>query len=663
MKLKKSLFKSGLLLSDLKRFWWISALYALVLFFAVPFNDYMQNLRYDANNIEHLKLLITRALSFQGGSGQYLLLVVPVLISVLVFRYMQKSRSASLYHSLPITRTTLYFSSVLSAIILFVLPLILVTSIMFLFSWFSPLSAFYTPALIFTWFGYSLLFGILFISMGVFVGMFTGNSIAQLAFIYILNALPMFLVEFVRINLKKLLFGFDTYSNVNFYDNMPMIMLFKIGSSNYQALITVVYISITIALFAGGLLAFKIRKPETAGDIITFRPIRPVFIYGVTVCATLLGGAYFLSMSDNVSFPFILFGYFISSILSYVVVQMLTNRSIKILHTYKGYIGYALVLLILMLGVKFDVIGYINKVPAANDIKEVYIGYNIYWWESRDSTDQNIVDDNVESGIYTEPENIENITKLHKLILDKKSSDGSSQYIAYKLKNGEKIIRYYCIDKDQYASALTPVYESTEYKKNRFPILYQDVNNIKYVEIGDNRTQRTPYVLSEKDKLKAFKAALSKDIAELKYSDIVSDYRRTIFMDIIDIKNQRIPYMLRTNYTNTLAWLKQEGIYDQVVLKPEDVDSVSLENIDFSSEDPKGRKSVSYGSKRIEISNSDKEVIVELLNLSMNSLENYKIINYVVTFNQKNRGSFGENIFIDYDKASKKLQSYLDKMK
>lgn len=657
MKSKTSLFKSGLLLSDLKRFWWISALYALVLFFAVPFNHYMQRLNYDINDIERLKERISGELLFQGGAGQYILLVVPVLISVMVFRYIQKSRSASLFHSLPLTRTTLYFSSVLSAIILFIVPLVLVTSIMFLFSFFSPLSAFYTPALIFTWFGYSLLFGIMFISMSTFVGMFTGNSLAQIAFVYILNMLPVFLVVFIRENLRKLLFGFNTYSDVDFYNNMPMVMLFKIGRINYTAIIVVVYIIITIALFVGGLLAFKIRKPETAGDIITFKPIRPVFIYGVTVCATLLGGAYFLSMSENASFSFILFGYFISSLLSYVVVQMLTNRSVKILHTYKGYIGYALVLLVLMLGIKFDAIGYINKIPAANDVEEVYIGYNLYWWQAEDRAS---LDDNsgeTETGVYKDSKNIESITKLHKQILDNRSTNGSSEYIAYKLKNGEKLIRYYCIDTDLYASVLAPVYESTEHKKNRFPILYQDVNNIKYVEMGDNRAQKTPFVLSDKDKLKAFKTALSEDISSLKYNDISTEYNRTVYMDIVDTKNKRVSYALRSSYVKTLAWLKQQGLYDQIVLQAEDINSVTLQKVDYLS---KSDQTIS-DPESIEI--ADKEVITELLNLSMNSSGVYKNTNYMVFFIQNHRGSFSNNLFIDYNKASSKLQGYLDKLK
>jgi ABC-2 type transport system permease protein len=308
-----------------------------------------------------------------------------------------------------------------------------------------------------------------------------------------------------------------------------------------------------------------------------------------------------------------------------------------------------------MLGVKFDVIGYINKVPAANDIKEVYIGYNIYWWESKDRTDLNITDDRDESGIYTEPENIENITKLHKLILDKRSSNGSSEYIAYKLKNGEKIIRYYCIDTDQYASALTPVYESAEYKKSRFPILYQDVNNIKYVEMGDNRTQKTPYVLSEKDKLKAFKAAISEDIKNLQYKDISDNFERTIYMDIVNTQNKRVSYALRSNYVKTLAWLKQQGIYDKIILQANDIQSITINKVDFSS------NKANSDPRTIEI--EDKDIISELLNISIDSSRVKDNINYTVFFNQSNRGSYPANLYIDYDKVSEKLKGYLDKLK
>lgn len=661
MKLKTSLFKKGLLISDFKRFWWISALYTLVLFFTIPFNHYIQRFNASNDNLDWIKKSITRDLSFENGANQVFLIFVPIVIGALVFRYMQKSRSASLYHSLPLTRATLYINSVISAVILFLGPLLLITFTMFFLKWFSYLSAFYTTTLIFSWLLYSLLFGIMFIAMAIFVGMFTGNSIAQLAFIYILNFLPIFFVEFIRMNLREILFGFDTYSNIGFYNKMPMVMLLVSGPKDFSASLIIVYIVVTIALLIGGLFAFKIRKPETAGDIITFRPIRPLFIYGVTVCATLLGGSYFLTIGDS-SLGFAIFGYFVSSLVSYVIVQMITNRSFKIIHTYKGYIGFALVLVILTLGIKFDVIGYVNKIPAPSEVAETYIGYNLNWWQNKDNPDfKNINYDNGASNVYKEPQNLENITKLHKLILENRSNTGASEYIAYKLKNGKQIIRRYSIDTDLYASALGPIYESKEYKEGRYPILYQAVNDLKYIEINDSRTGKNPFIVSDKAQLESFTAAIRKDIENLTYQELVSQSQRILSINIIDTKDKNITYELRSSYTNTIAWLKKEAIYEQIVLKPENVDSVQLVNYTNTIDKDTGN-SILTEPKSIEI--SDKALIAELLDLSINADYNRKVIsNYSVTFLKgQNSHMFDFQMSFD-DKVSPELQSYLDKIK
>lgn len=660
MKLKTSLFKRGLIISDLKRFWWVSALYTLALFFTIPFNHYIQ--KFNATNdqsLQWLKESITNELTFKGGSSPIFLLGVPIIIAVLVFRYMQKSRSASLYQSLPLTRAALYFNSVVSAIILFVSPLLCITFILFFLNWFSYLSAYYTTMLIFSWLLYSLLFGIMFMAMGIFVGMFTGSSIAQLAFVYILNLLPMFLVEFIKLNVKGLLFGFDTYSNVDFYDKMPMVMQFNVGYMDFPVTLIIIYIIVTIALLIGGLFAFKLRKPETAGDIISFRPIQPIFIYGVVTCATLLGGAYFMEIG-HYSFTFAIFGYFISSIISYVVVQMITNKSFKVLHTYKGYIGFALVLVVLALGIKFDVIGYVNKIPNPSEVEETYIGYNLNWWENKDNPDFDINKyGNDETTVYKDPQNIEKVTKLHKLILDNKSNNGNSEYIAYKLKNGKRIIRRYTIDTDLYASALGPLYESSEYKEDRYPILHQEVNDLKYIEINDRRTGKNPFIVSDKAQLEGFKSAIRKDIANLSYQELVSDTERVIFINIIDTKDKHITYELRTSFKNTLAWLKSEGIYDQIILKPEYVSSVVLESFSYKNDSISSKAQLAE-SKRTEI--IDKKIIQELLDLSLDTDYTNKATNYSVTFTSTNLQMYNFQMSFD-DKVSPELQSYVDKIK
>lgn len=661
MKSKISLFNKGLILSDLKRFWWVSACYALALLFILPLNHYIQiTSDFNANNKDWLKEFIRRDFIFNfnsSGISQHLLLIVPVLTGTLIFRYMQKGRSASLYHSLPLTRTGLYLNSLLSSLMLLIAPLVFNTLVMLLLNGFSSLSDYYSAALIFKWLLYSLLFGILFLSMTVFTGMFTGNSIAQIAFVYILNILPAFLLEFSSMHLSQLLYGFNNYSDKSFIYKTPGFILFFNRYEYLSPVLILIYIVLTLSLFAGALMAFKIRRPETAGDIIAFRPIRPVFIFGITVCATSLGGTYFINLSNG-SMGFVVFGYFICSLISYVIAQMITNKTFKVLHTWKGYAGFILVLVVLLLGIKFDITGYVNKIPNPSDVQEVYIGNNIYWWREKGSSafDSNKYG-NYDTKVYRDARNIENTTRLHKLILDNKSRNGSSEFIAYQLNNGKRIIRRYVIDTDLYASALGPIYESREYKESRFPILKQDTADIKFIEIADDRSQKNPVVISDKPSLESFKTALRKDIDGLEYRSLTTQVQRSLYINITDNSDGRITYEIKPDYKNTIDWLKKQGIYDNVILTPEEISSVALHYF-YGYESDSGKPSAQT-SKRIEI--TDKNIIKELLELSRN-IDYRKPYEYSVSFMSGNYSRFSCSISFD-EKISPELQSYIDQMK
>ena len=655
MKSKTSFFKGGLLLSDLKRFWWISALYAIVLLFALPLKHFMQkyNKIYPIGQV--LEIKIRKDLCFDSTSlAQLLLLVFPVIIGVLVFRYIQKGRSASFYHSLPVTRASLFLNSILSCLILFAAPLFVTVSAMFILKGLSLLSGYYSVYLLLNWFLNSLLFGMMFIAMTVFVGMFTGNSIAQLAFVYILNVLPVFFSEVIRIHLCQLLYGFDNYSELTFYNFMPMVMLFKNRYDIYTAATKILFITLTIVLFAGALSAFKSRKPEAAGDIITFKPLKPVFVYGVTFCGTLLGGAYFgVIQGTFISFPFQVFGYFASALLSYAAVQMIINKTFKILDTWKGYAGYALVLCALLLCIRLDITGYVSNVPEPADVEEAYLGSNINFWLERDKPYFSIENYyNSDTTVYKDAKNLESITRLQKLILENKSAEGFSNYLAYKLKNGNTIIRRYTLDTGLYASALGPIYESKEYREGRFPILYQEPADLKYIQIADSRIRRNPVVVSDKTQLESFKEAIRKDIYKLDYNELISTNQRVIFIDIMDNEDRVISYDIRSSFTNTINWLKLEGLFDEVAIKPEEVGFVTLKNI--------LNDGIYSSDKPIEI--TDKNLIRELLDFSFDADVN-KNADYVAVFS-KSKDEELYSISLSFNKkVSAGLQKYIDRLK
>ena len=652
MKLITSLFKKGIIISDLKRFWWVSALYALALFLATPMIHFMRLFTTSVDDMEFIKLNIQDELRYLEGSSAIFLILAPVIIGTLLFMYMQKSKAASLYHSLPLSRAVLYINSCISAVILLVIPILFNAGVMFLLNGFTDLSDIYSASMIFRWVGLQLLFGVLFLSMTIFTGIFTGNSVAQIAFVYILNFLPYYLVEFVGGNLQSLLYGFRSYSNDSFMDKLPMSMLF-LTKRNLSASVIVLFITLTIALFAGGLWAFKKRKPEMSGEVIAFRWVRPIFIFGVTTCVALLGGAYFSSVFNTMPMEFTIFGLFLGSLLAYIIVQMITNKTFKVLNTYKGYLGFALVMVILLLGVKVDIFGYQNKVPAPESVAEVYFGNNIYYWENRNNPEYNN-DDN--QNVFTTQENIEGITTFHKAILQQRPKDNkyNGNYLIYKLKNGSEIRRYYDYDKTEFEEQLSPVYKSEEYLQNRYPILKQTAEDIKYIEIRNEWVDGKNIIVSDKDMLAQLQLSISKDVQNLKYSDIISNpYDRIITIAIKDKDNKVIEYKYGSSYHNTKEFLQKNGLLEKMMLTSDEIASTLL--INYNNRQSEGPKTAIYEPRTVEV--SDKQIVEELIELAMN-VSHDKSQSIVVQFTTQNGRHY--DFALNYENVSANLQKLID---
>ncbi len=654
MKSITSLFKKGIIISDLKRFWWVSALYALALFFATPMMHFMRMFTTSAADMEYIKLNIQDELRYLEGSSAIFLLLAPVIVGTLLFMYMQKSKSASLYHSLPVSRAVLYFNSCISAVILLVLPILFNAFVMFFLNGFTDLADIYSASIIFRWVGLQLLFGLLFLSMTIFTGIFTGNSVAQIVFVYILNFLPYFLVEFVEGNLQSLLYGFRSYSNASFMDNLPMNMLLSI-QRNFSASVTVLFIILTIALFAGGLWAFKKRKPEMAGEVIAFRWVRPIFIFGVTTCVALIGGAYFGSVFNTMTMEFTIFGLFLGSLLAYIIVQMITNKTFKVLNTYKGYLGFALVMVILLLGVRFDIFGYQNKVPAPDSVAEVYFGNNLYYWENRNNPTLAEKDN---QNVFTAQENIKGITAFHKYIVDSRPKDNkyNGNYLIYKLKNGDEIRRYYEYDKSKFEEQLSPVYKSEEYLQNRYPVLKQTSEDIKYIEIRNERVEEKDVIVSDKDMLAELQAAMSKDVLNLSYGDIISNpYDRIVTISIKDKDNKVIEYKYGSSYTNTKEWLEKNGLLEKIMLTTDEIASTKLINYNYKQS---GDASQIFSEPKI-VQVSDKQIVEELIELSTQNNYDKPNPKYVsVQFETKNDRNYEFAVY--YENVSADLQKLID---
>ncbi|MCB8816734.1 DUF6449 domain-containing protein [Desulfosporosinus shakirovi] len=644
MTFKISLFNKALILSDLKRFWWVSALYTLALMAYIPFSHLMKAMGMEVQNITWIQDTIDRTLRFFQADVQAILIcTVPVLMAVLIFRYLQVDKSAVMLHSLPLKRSSHYASHCLAGFVLLIIPAVLNSLIMILLDYFTVLGSFYTLPKIFTWLGLNIFFCLFFYSIAVLVGMFTGSSVAQIVFTYLVQILPIGIYVMLKFSLEQLLFGFGEVPYSLFIeDSHPLFFLLNgaLPKSSHTEGYFLAYIISAATFLVLGWFVYKHRRLETAGDIIAFPAFYPVFKYGMTFCLMLVGGIYFCGVSRQ-SLPMLILGYVIASALGYFVAEILIHKSFKVLHLYKGYLYYALVIVLLLGGLSLDVTGFVKRVPNPEEVEKVYFGYSYDEWfyfekeknpeflESR-YRDSRYFEDNPPILLESQ-ENIAGVIELQKhLIKERKRETGSSPYIIYTLKSGDYILRQYNINEANQSDAafLKPIYESLEYKKLKFAVMRLVPEDIKWMSVRDDRIGKRQVNFTGTKDILELTEFLKNETIKMSYEDMTSSRDYYIWLSVLENnKGNERNILVQSSFTSLLSWLKDKDYYDQFALHLEDIESVELEK----AED---RAYSDNAATRSPVTINERDVIEELLN--MNPSTNYHSNDVSVRFNIRN---------------------------
>ncbi|MFT9494798.1 DUF6449 domain-containing protein [Anaerosolibacter sp.] len=654
---KTSQFSKGLFIANMQRFWWVGSLYALVLFFTVPFRFIMFG-----SNVqdEWKRSLLTATINFFSGRNEYqmvMIAAIPTALAVLLYRYLMTNKATAMVHSLPYNRRTLYLNQLIAGLVLLLAPVLLIGIIMILLKAFTSIGMFYVMEDLFRWIGLTILFNILFFSIAVFVGMFTGNSVAHIAFTYILHLLPVGIYILLRDNIATWLYGFSSSNGYDpFFDKLPWLVLFNPPSaqSSFALGDWIGYFVIALLLFTAAGYAYEKRKLESSGDIIAFTAFRPVFKYGVTACGMLIGGLYFREVSGG-SLSVSLVGYLLSSLFAYGVAEMLLQKSFRIWHTYKGYLPYLAVISILLVVLQMDVFGYVHRMPELEDVEKVYFGYYTNIWTSKDpATDPRYKDMHHEANsFFSNPENIKNIMNLHTQLIQqpKQKINGPAPYIVYILKNGKYQVRRYTIDEKQYAPLLKPIYESMEYKKAKYPIVAQSPEDIKWIQINDNRMSNKPLVLADSPEMREFMALFQEEIRSMTFEEMRKQTNDYVYLQVTDVNDKYYHYSFRKDFTSMITWLRAKGHYENLVLQPRYIEYAVLKK------EPVGVN----GSETVEI--KDPEILKELLTISETSHDIYEAVPIYMELYIRGpygRHSYSTPLFTKNISVSDGLKHYLE---
>lgn len=667
MKSKTSFFSKGIFFDDLRRVGWIGAAYLLVLFFVVPLQILMV---YSTDKL--YKDLFEYLFHFKSPEIQGLLIVtVPVFLAIFLFRYIQVKISSDMIHSLPIKRSTLYISHVIMGAMLLIVPVLIIAVICIIMKSTLNLGQYYRIYDVIQWCGVTILMDMVFFFSCVFVGMIVGISVMQGALTYIFLFLPVGLMVLLTFSLNVFIYGFD-YNLKTEMDKLSPIVRVLDGFNEINKAMSVTeitaYIVMCIILFFSAMFVYNKRKLEAATQPIAFKSLQYVFKYGATFCMMLAGRLYFQETQKNLSW--IYFGFFVGSLIGYFAAEMILKKSIWVFKSIKGYVIYAIVMVVIITGINYDIVGYEKKLPVLNNVNKIYFSEGYY--------NEKFQKYNMDT--YYDKNNLKYIYDFHKKLIEDKNKnkyrddkDLRDIVFVYELKDGSKIQRSYKIDYDEYKKYLKPIYQCSEFKKNRYDILKADASDIEKITIHPSFGVNKQAVIIKPEDIKEALDVLKQDINNETYEDM--DNKKVAWADIsfmvaadkldkypklkdkeLHGDDKQIHTTWRKSYKLFEEWLKKKGYIENARVMPADIQYAVVEKITSTQQLEEKRKNGQYinnnNVKRLEI--KDKNQIETCLR-NYDYPHNNSNAKYVIGFynNEKKNveyGGFDENNAPDFVK-------------
>ncbi|MFI3313414.1 MAG: hypothetical protein R3Y62_05955 [Eubacteriales bacterium] len=390
-------------------------------------------------------------------NGFYGLFVAGVL-----FSYQFTSRSINTMAALPIRRETMFGSNLVVGLLVSVVPNLLISLAVVVAGATLEVNLL---TVAFQSFCMNTLVYLFCFGMGTISAALVGSALGGLLMYILLNGAAVTLQAALIAILSGIVYGMPNAFRFGTADFGQFSPLYKLLESNsidrtyeevtqggqiYNQLTAVTYTNWNYLYIIAGvgvlmlILAFflmKYRHMEAAGDFMAVKPLRPVFKYIFAGgCSLVLG--YLIAMCLNLDGNFwgvlgcMAFGGFIG----YFLAEIMLKKSFAVWkREWIGFGCFTALLLVMMLGVKFDAYGYEKHIPELEDIASVQYSMDYY--------DMDMYAPITDDGL------IYDVVALHQRFIDEKqdldNEDWGNHYgwqsitIQYTLENGESLSRYY----------------------------------------------------------------------------------------------------------------------------------------------------------------------------------------------------------------------------
>ncbi len=426
MKLRTSYFNGTVLRKDITRFSPIWALYTIFSLLVL--------MAFDARTPGQMVSACHDVL----GSMSVVNLLYAGIVALMLFGDLFNPRMCNALHAFPMRREGWFITHLVSGILFCLVPNLLIV----ILTGFTLGSMFYIA---FLWLAVMLLQYLFFFGVATFSVLCAGNRLGAAAVYGLINFLSLLVYYLAYTFYVPLLYGVEaraeqftffspcvhmaghTYFNYTHYLGTVENLFFE------QWLYLFAVAGIGVVLMALAVLIYRRRNLETAGDLISLRCLRPVFLVIVTVGAGAvmhaLGDVFSYTLSTVFSAVGLVVGFFIS--------RMLLMRTVRVFQP-KAFLGLFLLIAAMglsMLLTALDPLGIVTRIPKLQDVERVSLSASAYYYGSSQKL------------TLEDPKDIGGVLGLHQSILQTRDGDRSDPdlYLEYTLAGGGKLVRHYTV--------------------------------------------------------------------------------------------------------------------------------------------------------------------------------------------------------------------------
>ena len=558
----------ALITENIKMYWYLPALSFITYFMAGIFPLLVDDTMVTLENHWYLD----DCLNNWNLAFVLLLVAVPLIASMLVMSFLHNPVRAAAVHAQPFSRNKIFCSQALTGWLMCVVPLVPMTLLYVLIAsrGTQPLE----------WMAMSVIIITFFYGLFMLAGALTGTGVMHLLLSGVFFGIVPLVIWIAMMYCEGFLPGFynvpDGVTDFMCYSNPLLAMLMEgNGTEDYTSLQVVCYIIAGIVMLILTYAAYSRAKLEHVGDSMLYKAIEEIITWAIVFVGMAAFGYFFYKAVDSSKFM-LLVGMAFGTLLTFVVVKIVLERSIKIVNKQNlASLGIFVILAALFTSVTiYDITGFAKKIPAAEDIVsvrrsslEVY-GDRFYY--------SNFADDFRPDSDIDQPETIALVLELHKYIVENDryeqdnyngsvevyASDGtitkvSNLYMTfdYELLDGRRMQRRFEVAMDQnVADRLNAIITSKEFKDDGNLSERIKAENVQYIQLHTYDPYVYDYIIEKYG-----------EVDDAAYDQIINqEYKGWSNTDIVILiedtkKIEEFLAALRQDYYNRTYTLKASG--------------------------------------------------------------------------------------------------------